>query len=82
MSEVQYTQVELRKGGDEHGDTTQVVWIPSQFAKVGRHLQLKKADDTWDDGWVVVERYSSQPGSALEQQRRTRRDWFSDQEIV
>ena len=40
----EHTQCLLRKG-----NTEQISWIPSKFAKVGRILRLKD-----DDGWEVI----------------------------
>jgi hypothetical protein len=32
----------------------QVSWIPEQFAKTTKILNLKNSRDEWDDGWRVV----------------------------
>ena len=42
-----YTQCTLKKG-----DTSQVSWIPKEFAKVGNILELKE-DNNWQNGWIV-----------------------------
>ena len=44
-----YTQVLLKRGAE-----TQVVWVPSEFAVVGKYLRLRG-----DDGWRVEEAYAS-----------------------
>lgn len=41
----------------KHGDgSTQVSWIPSEFATEGRYLKLKE-NGVWKDGWEVVKAY-------------------------
>jgi hypothetical protein len=42
-----HTQCELRRG-----NFTQVAWIPSEYATVGKYLKLKY-NGTWNDGWKV-----------------------------
>ena len=44
---INYKQCRLKKG-----NTQQVSWIPSKFAKLNKVLKLKTADG-WDDGWMV-----------------------------
>lgn len=34
-------------------------WLPEEFAKIGKVLDLKRGDDTWTRGWTVVEVYNS-----------------------
>jgi hypothetical protein len=36
-------------------------------------LKLRRADRTWDNGWIVVEVWATQPGHLLEVLDRTRR---------
>jgi hypothetical protein len=50
----------------KHGDgSTQVSWIPSEFAEEGRYLKLKDRDG-WKDGWQVVTAYPSILSEVLE----------------
>lgn len=35
------------------GPARQVSWLPERFARSGATLRLKRADGTWEDGWVV-----------------------------
>lgn len=48
-----YTQCELRRG-----DTSQVSWIPTKFAKEGSGLRIKDGDE-WKTGYVVTAVYQS-----------------------
>lgn len=41
------------------GNTTQTCWVEAAKAKIGKVLSLKQDDNTWDDGWTVIERYST-----------------------
>lgn len=57
----------MTMGDDTHiqcrlvkGDRTQVSWLPSKFATVGRVVKLSDGrTGAWDDGWVVEETYSA-----------------------
>lgn len=53
-----YVQCVLRKcvasTGVGHGYTQTTTYIPTKFAKVGKHLRLKNEHDVWTDGWVVL----------------------------
>ena len=48
-----YTQCTLRRP-TENGYSVDTAWIPSEFAKVGKIIKIKQADDSWEDGWKVV----------------------------
>lgn len=64
----QYTQCKL-----ERGNVSQTVWIPTEYAVVGKYIQIKDLDiekdtiqwrgktlnrlDTWENGWLVKEIY-------------------------
>jgi hypothetical protein len=48
-----YKQCCLKKK-TETGSVQTVSWIPEKFANVGGVVKLKKDDDTWDDGYVVM----------------------------
>jgi len=41
-------------------------WIPEKFAKVGKYLKLKNEDDTWTDGWKVLEVGDRKDAKAVE----------------
>jgi hypothetical protein len=45
-----YKQVKLQRLAEQ-----QYAWIPENLAHLGRPLKLKNDDNTWDDGWIVVE---------------------------
>ena len=32
-----------------------VSWIPEKFARPGRFVKLKKADQSWENGWIVCQ---------------------------
>jgi hypothetical protein len=34
-------------------------WLPEEFAKVGKLVDLKRGDGSWTHGWTVVEVYTS-----------------------
>ena len=42
----------------QRNGSTQVSWIPSEFAQEGRYLKLKE-NGQWTDGWKVVKAYPS-----------------------
>lgn len=46
--EQKYTQCTLKKD-----ITTQVSWIPQEFAKKGKILELKEGQN-WQNGWEVI----------------------------
>ena len=48
-----YTQCQLNKK-----DRFDIAWIPSKFALIGKFIKIK-IDDIWDNGWKVVNTYSS-----------------------
>ena len=66
----QYTQCRMERKNKDGSKSIHVAFIPSEFAKVGRHIQIKDTDkDVWDDGWVVVDKGSSMSSEAADQQR-------------
>ena len=57
MKNQTYTQVKLTKQiengvGGVIGILTDVAWIPSEFAVIGKKVKIKY-DTGWDSGWVV-----------------------------
>lgn len=60
-----YTQCSLAKGG-----SVDVVWIPTKFANKGKFIKLKQADNTWDDGWLVAETYTTRDAQYLIEHER------------
>lgn len=52
---MKYTQCLLELETSE-GITTQVSFIPSEYAKVGNIIQLKE-NDIWTNGWLVKAAY-------------------------
>jgi hypothetical protein len=66
-----YRQCVMRRGTIES-----VAWIPEEFAKVGKVLELREEDKTWTDGWRVVEAYKLRlPQTVVEKQERAHRDF-------
>ena len=49
---VSYRQCTMRRP-ISRGSVVTTSFIPQQYAKLGRVLKLKDADDGWVDGWVV-----------------------------
>jgi hypothetical protein len=47
-----YKQCELSKVV-EGSTRLQTAWLPSKFAVVGKYVELKGEDGTWDNGWKV-----------------------------
>ncbi len=74
-----YTQCEMRREVEGGGVQIHTAWIPTEFAKVGRHIQIREPreqsgclvgpEKEWQDGWVVTERYTSMDREAIDQQR-------------
>ena len=60
---IHVSQVHLEKPcaiGDWKFTMTDVVWIPSTLAKLGKVLRIyDKGVEEWSDGWVVKEVYES-----------------------
>lgn len=55
MAKDSHTQCLLSKG-----KTSQVSWIPSDFATKGKYVKLRRrGDESWDDGWLVVETWTT-----------------------
>ena len=51
MTKQTYRQCRLQRGS-----STQVSWIPAQFAIRGRVLRLReRGNDSWSDGWRVLD---------------------------
>jgi len=53
-----------------------VAWIPSQFAKVGRHLEIK-INDEWTGPWLVDHRGSTMESAAVEEKSREYKHAFA-----
>lgn len=64
-----YTQCQLKKG-----NLRTVVWIPLEFAVLGKVLKIRD-ENTWDNGWIVDEIYGSQSYSILKLQEMVDRDF-------
>lgn len=47
---MKYSQCLLKKG-----NTQMTSWIPEKFASKNRIIKLKNDDNTWDNGWQVME---------------------------
>lgn len=64
-----YKQCRLQKA-----NTTQVAWIPSEFAKIGWVLQIKE-NDTWTDGWKVLSTSEAVEDKAVEHNSRAHKSF-------
>ena len=76
MSKGHYTQVELCRNPPEGGLLKYVVWIPSEFAKIGKYLDVQ-TDGEWSEGWRVTERYSTMESDAVEAKSREHKHAFA-----
>jgi hypothetical protein len=47
-----YTQCRLVKKIRD-GESIQMSYIPSEFAKEGRIVKIRDEEGGWDDGWVI-----------------------------
>jgi hypothetical protein len=63
-----YTQCKLEKKISSTSRLTETAWIPSNFAKIGRNIEIK-VGEKWDSGWVVIERYASANSAAMDTSR-------------
>ena len=71
-----HTQCHLRRG-----NVTQVSWIPTDHAVIGKYVKLKETklndrgikEDVWEDGWQVVTAGGQTFPSKYIQERE--RDW-------
>ena len=63
---MKHVQCLLRKG-----ETKQVAWIPEKFAKRGKVVRLRD-----EDGWRVVETYTSKPPEFVREHERDHRTAF------
>lgn len=52
-----YVQCLLEKKLPNEAKQTSVSWIPQEFAKKGKKLELLK-NDVWECGWTVIETYA------------------------
>jgi hypothetical protein len=55
-----YTQCKMKKG-----TLTRIGWIPTQFAVIGKFIELKMLG-VWSKGWLVTERWSVGEASYIE----------------
>ena len=70
--EQMYTQCRLERPQDDGTKLWDEVWIPTQFAVVGKRISLKKGDD-WQDGWSVLIKGVTRTESWLKEHER---DWL------
>jgi len=71
MATESYTQcrMERTKGS---GKQIHTAFIPTSLAKVGRHLEIQmnpEVDESWETGWIVVERGGTMDRDAVDKQR-------------
>lgn len=71
-----YNQCKMERANADGSKTVHVAWIPSEFAKIGKHVEFlvdsDSDDEVWSKGWIVRERGAQQSRSALDQQRSAR----------
>ncbi len=71
-----YRQCKMEKQV-ETGKKIHMAWIPSQFAKLGKTISLKKADDSWSTGWRVVFVGGTKTQESIDAQRDAQKRWES-----
>lgn len=76
MSKHHYTQCRLEKDTPTGGVWKHTAWIPSEFAKVGRLLDIEM-DGEWSEGWRVTERYATMDAKAVEDKSREHKHAFA-----
>ena len=52
---IEYRQCTLRKKESESVSKEMVTYIPRKFARRNKVLRLQHADNTWEEGWIVVQ---------------------------
>ena len=57
MSNNTYTQCLLHKGNVKY-----TAYLPTEYAKIGEYVRIK-FECTWEDGWLVVDVFTSLPFS-------------------
>ncbi len=80
MDKATYTQCRLERKLPSGGKQIHTAFIPSNFAKVGRNVEiLTDSDDegSWSKGWVVVERGATMDRNALENHRSAQKTFAS-----
>lgn len=66
---VMYRQVKMVRGG-----AVDTRWIPIDLAKVGKTVKIR-ADDGWQDGWVVTDIFSAKAFDDLQIERQAQKRW-------
>lgn len=54
MTEHTYTQCLMERAGINY-----TAWIPSEFAKIGKIVDLEMETGVWEKGWVVEAAYNN-----------------------
>lgn len=49
-----HTQCKLQRGESHY-----MAWLPTKFAKKGKYVKIKKNGLNFEDGWLIVEAYST-----------------------
>ena len=78
MEKASYTQCKMERKLASGGKQTHTAYIPSNFAKIGRNIEIMMDSDdegSWSEGWVVVERGSTVDRVALELQRSAQKNF-------
>ena len=68
-----YTQCRMERAAEGGGKQIHTAFIPTSFAKVGRHIEIlvdtEDGEGKWSKGWVVIEKGSTMDSRALDAQR-------------
>lgn len=78
MEKVSYTQCKMERKLPGGAKQTHVAFIPTNFAKVGRNIEIMMDGDdegSWSEGWVVIERGATVDRVDLEKQRTAQKSF-------
>lgn len=75
-----YRQVALHKVNEDWSVSVDTVWIPSQYAILGKYLE-RCIDGLWSNGWQVEEVYSFMKVENVREIEQERRSWKNDSSL-
>lgn len=74
-----YTQCKMERPAAGGGKQLHTAFIPTSFAKIGRHVEiLVDSDDgegTWSKGWVVISRGGTVDHKFIDTSRAAQKDF-------
>lgn len=70
-----YTQCRLKKQLPDNANKQTTTWLPTQYAQVGRVLELKDDKGVWEDGWRVMSAGAVLPAKVAEARERNYKDF-------